>query len=142
MSFEGFTIRQFCVVVVVGPEFRTRGGKKVTAKSQASRPRLSRGESTHRRVSVKADMLWKSVGVWTGLEEPSFFLRGSEACFLGGFIEDVGRRMVSAVLVSNVPFLTTCSYFETACLRKPFRVQADACPQSSSTSTLGDFCES
>ena len=49
--------------------------------------------------SVKAGPLWEAVRVRAGLEQTGLLLKRTEACFLGGFVEDVDHRIVSAVTV-------------------------------------------
>ena len=39
--------------------------------------------------------MWKSVGVWAGLKESHLLILRSEACFLGGFVEDMSDRIMS-----------------------------------------------
>ena len=51
------------------------------------------------RRSVKAGPLRKAVRVRAGLEQTGF--SRTEACFLGGFVEDAGHRIASAVVVPS-----------------------------------------
>ena len=49
--------------------------------------------------SIEAGALRKAVRVRAGLEQIGLLLLGTEACFLGGCVEDAGHRTVSAVAV-------------------------------------------
>ena len=48
--------------------------------------------------SVVSGPLWEAFRVWAGSDQ-TLLLQKTEACFLGGFVDDAGHRIVSAVTV-------------------------------------------